>query len=91
MNEVKAPLKCAKCGKSLSKVLPVGHEASKSFLRKNNYDGVEWSEFYDTMKQFDLPYLPEPFIANPGTRYAHQWGTILFMSRLYSERVQIHG
>ena len=53
---------CAKCGKELKKVLLLGHVASKSFLRKEGYDGADWSEPYENVKRFGFPFLPEPHI-----------------------------
>ena len=56
---------CAKCGKELDKVLEHGSTASKTYLRKNKYDGAEWVERYNQIKKFDFPFLPEPHRYTP--------------------------
>jgi hypothetical protein len=60
---------CAKCGKELTKVLEHGSDASKTWLRKSNYDGAEWVEQYEQIKRFNFPYLPDPFWSEPSRRF----------------------
>ena len=60
---------CAKCGKELDKVLEHGSDASKTYLRKNKYDGAEWVELYEQIEKFNFPFLPEPFTVEQWGRY----------------------
>ena len=52
---------CAKCGKELNKVLEYSRTASKTYLRRNKYDGAEWVELHEQIKRFEFPHLPEPY------------------------------
>jgi len=69
MNEVEAPHTCAKCGRKLEHILPLHSEATKTWLRKHGYDGAEWDEWFDSVKPFNFPYLPEPHEDYKGSRW----------------------
>jgi len=74
MSEVKS-YRCVSCGKELKKVLPLHHEASKTWLRKHGYDSAEWDDFWDNVKPLNFPHLDMygyRYVAMPNTNKQHE-------------------